>query len=491
MAQPWSAIALALRREIDPASMQTRLTAGVVLASLVSIGSMTAWMGWRTRQILLDGHRQNAQMVADRFVEDVQYYADLMPPPEALQRVIDHRSSGDLALWVTTSNGELLAQSETLSMGSWQNSGITDDLLAMAMPQGAEVRAVQEWQFVVCAEALSIPGMPVATLHIANDITMPYRGIQRLVKMLMLTSVAIIPPLALAVALYIRRTLSPLRQLNRLASQVTADTLTDHQLSLQAAPTEVQELVRSYNLMLTRLAKAWTQQKRFVNDVSHELRTPLSLIQGYLESTLRRGSNLTPPQRQGLEIAAAETDRTVQLLTELLDLARLENGQLALILKPTNLVTVVQEAIRLSESDQTVRSRIVVECLEPPPIVKADALKLRTVLVELLNNALRYSPPPQPVQVVVSVRDAWATVQVQDQGVGIPATSQPSVFDPFYRVDENRAPTTGGTGLGLTLVRSLVEAMAGQVSLQSQPNQGSTFTITLPMEDTSQWAPES
>lgn len=209
MAQPWSAIALALRREIDPASMQTRLTAGVVLASLVSIGSMTAWMGWRTRQILLDGHRQNAQMVADRFVEDVQYYADLMPPPEALQRVIDHRSSGDLALWVTTSNGELLAQSETLSMGSWQNSGITDDLLAMAMPQGAEVRAVQEWQFVVCAEALSIPGMPVATLHIANDITMPYRGIQRLVKMLMLTSVAIIPPLALAVALYIRRTLSP------------------------------------------------------------------------------------------------------------------------------------------------------------------------------------------------------------------------------------------------------------------------------------------
>lgn len=491
MAQPWSAIALALRREIDPASMQTRLTAGVVLASLVSIGSMTAWMGWRTRQILLDGHRQNAQMVADRFVEDVQYYADLMPPPEALQRVIDHRSSGDLALWVTTSNGELLAQSETLSMGSWQNSGITDDLLAMAMPQGAEVRAVQEWQFVVCAEALSIPGMPVATLHIANDITMPYRGIQRLVKMLMLTSVAIIPPLALAVALYIRRTLSPLRQLNRLASQVTADTLTDHQLSLQAAPTEVQELVRSYNLMLTRLAKAWTQQKRFVNDVSHELRTPLSLIQGYLESTLRRGSNLTPPQRQGLEIAAAETDRTVQLLTELLDLARLENGQLALILKPTNLVTVVQEAIRLSESDQTAQSRIVVECLEPPPIVKADALKLRTVLVELLNNALRYSPPPQPVQVVVSVRDAWATVQVQDQGVGIPATSQPSVFDPFYRVDENRAPTTGGTGLGLTLVRSLVEAMAGQVSLQSQPNQGSTFTITLPMEDISQWAPES
>jgi signal transduction histidine kinase len=141
--------------------------------------------------------------------------------------------------------------------------------------------------------------------------------------------------LAIAFAVYIRQTLSPIRNLNRLASEVTADTLTDHQLSLAHAPTEVAELARSYNLMLHRLSQAWQQQKQFVNDMSHELRTPLTLVRGYLESTLRRGHNLTPAQRQGLETAFAETNRTVKLLQELLDLARLNHGNLPIHLAPT------------------------------------------------------------------------------------------------------------------------------------------------------------
>jgi signal transduction histidine kinase len=136
------------------------------------------------------------------------------------------------------------------------------------------------------------------------------------------------------VALYIRRTLRPLRQLNRDASQVTADTLANHQLNPDPAPRELQELVRTYNLMLRRLSTAWEQQKRFVNDMSHELRTPLCLVQAIWDSTLRRGSNLTVPQRQGLEVAASETNRTVRLLEQLLELARLDSGQMPLKLVP-------------------------------------------------------------------------------------------------------------------------------------------------------------
>lgn len=443
---------------------------------------MATWLGWRTRQILLESYRQQAQMVADRFIEDVRYYATIMPPEEALQKVIDHRATGDLALWVTTLEGDMLARSETLAMGSWQTSGITEQLLQQPMPPGAALQSVQDWQFILCAEKLSIPGLPKSTLHIANDITASYQGLVRLLRMLLLVSLAMITMLAVASALYIRRALSPIRQIDRLASQVTANTLSDHQLCLQAAPTEVQELARTYNLMLARLSKAWSQQKRFVNDLSHELRTPLTLVQGYLESTLRRAEGLTPPQRQGLEIAAVETNRTVHLLTELLDLARVENGQLALTLEPTPLLEVIKAAIALI--DEASQPRIKVIPPTPWLVAQADRPKLCTVLVELLDNALRYSAPDQPVEVQLWTHQGQALIQVRDRGQGIALPDQGDIFDPFYRVDENRSRSTGGTGLGLTLVRSLIEAMGGQVTVESQPHQGSLFTLTLPMEKT-------
>lgn len=467
-------------RNVDSESLQTRLTAGVVLASLVGVGSLAIWMGWRMQQIMLNSHRQGAVLIADRLQEDVRYYSTMMPPQEALDRVVDYRATGDLAIWVETSSGERLVQSETLTMGSWQTSGVSEALLSTPVPMGIKILPVQGWRLVVCASPLDLAGLPPATLYIADDITAEYQGLQRLVRMLLITSLLLISLLSVAFALYIRRTLSPIRQLNRLASQVTADTL-DQPLNLEAAPTEIQELVRSYNMMLARLAKAWGQQKRLVNDISHELRTPLSLVQGYLESTLRRGQNLTDAQREGLEIAAAETTRTTRLLTEILDLARLDNGQGSLNLAPTDLEDVIHMAVAIAIDTQGCpASRIRVKACAPV-VIQADRQKLCSALVELINNALRYGDPQQPVQVSLTTQQGWATIQVQDQGAGIPALCQSDIFEPFYRVDEARSRTSGGTGLGLTLVRSLVEAMAGQITVQSQPNCGSVFTLRIPI----------
>jgi signal transduction histidine kinase len=468
-------------RWADLNSLQVRLTAGVVLASLVAIATLTGWLGWRTQAILLDSYFHQASLVVERFAEDVSHYATQMPIETALQMVIDHRTTGDLAIWVTTAEGDLLTQSETLSMGSWQMSGVADDLLQMAIAEGIAIQSVRAWVFVVCAEPLPLAGLPAGTLHLASDITAEYQGFQQLIRMLWLSGLAMVTLLAVACAVYIRRALRPLRQLNHAASQVTAETLGHHQFTLPTAATEVAELVRTYNLMLGRLAKAWAQQKRFINDVSHELRTPLTLVQGYLESTLRRGSSLTPPQRQGLEIAATETSRTIHLLTELLELARLDNHQLVLALEPTDLVAVVTAAIALVEADHPdAPSRIDLDIPALSPVVKVDRNKLVTVLVELLDNALRYADPQQPIRVVVLGQPDWGLVQVHDQGPGISAQVQAAIFDPFYRVDEDRSRRTGGTGLGLTLVRSLVDAMGGLVSLRSQPQQGCVFTIALP-----------
>lgn len=467
-------------RIIDPRSLQTRLTVGVVLTSLIGVGVVTVWVSWRTQEIMLDSHRQRAALVAERLQEDVRYYSKTMSSQTALVKVVDHRSTGDLAIWVDSPEGDRLAQSETLTMGSWQTSGVSEALLSTPMPMGTDTISVRGWRLAVCATSLELAGQPPATLYIANDITAAYQGLQRLLRMLLLTSLGLISLLAMAFALYIRRILSPIRQLNRLAGQVTADTL-DQPLTLAVAPTELQELVRTYNLMLARLDKAWGQQKRLVNDVSHELRTPLSLVQGYLESTLRRGHNLTAPQREGLEIAAAEARRTTRLLSQMLDLARLNNGQETLFLEPAELEDIVHRAVvAVTTTNPQAGDRLRV-AIDAPAVARVDAQKLSLALVELIDNALRYGDPHQPVQIDLSTQANWATIQVKDQGIGIPNACQEDIFDPFYRVDTARSRCSGGTGLGLTLTRSLVEAMGGQVSVQSQPGQGSVFTLHLPI----------
>jgi signal transduction histidine kinase len=456
-----------------------------VLASLVGIGSMTTWMSWRTQQIFVERHWQNAALISDRLEQDVQYYTTLMPAQTALNKVIDHRTTGDLAIWVKTPDGQLLAQSETLKMGSWQTAGIAQTLLQNSIEPGTQILAMHGWWLVVYSQSITIEGLPPSALYVASDVTADVQGLRQLLRMLLLTSLLMLTLLAVAFAFYIRRTLSPIRKLNRLASEVTADTLAEHQLTLAAAPTEVQELAQTYNLMLERLSKAWAQQKRFFNDMSHELRTPLSLVQGYVESILRRGDNLTLAQREGLTIAASETRRTVHLLGQLLDLARLDNGQMPLSLTPTVLKEVVREAVVIAEAsylqNPDASSRITVDGEALSLVIPVDALKLQTVLVELLDNALRYSTDAQLIAVHLLKQDNWAVIQVQDWGIGIPFQCQSEIFNPFYRVDETRSRCTGGTGLGLTLARSLTEAMGGQLSVQSKPWQGSVFTISLPM----------
>ncbi len=476
-------IQLLLRQWVDLNSLQVRLTAGIVLASLVAIAGLTGWLGWRTQAILLNSHFHRASLVMDRFAEDVEFYLDPMQIPvvEALQKVIDHRTTGDLAIWVTTAEGDPIAQSETLTMGSWQESGVANDLLQMAIADGTAIQSVQTWMFVVCAKPLPLAEFPAATLHLANDITADYQGLQQLVQMLWLTGLAMVTLLALVCAGYIRRALRPIRQINRLASQVTAETLGHHRLVLPAAPTEVAELVQTYNLMLTRLAKAWAQQKQFINDVSHELRTPLTLVQGYLESTLRRADNLPPPQRQGLEIAAAETHRTIHLLTELLELARIENNQRPLVLAPANLVDIVATAIASVEATDSPlpdRPRIGLEAPAVAPVVRVDQAKLSTVLVALLNDARRTATPNQWIHVIILTQPTWALVQIHGPQSGSLDPGQRLVFEP--PIENHEDNTNGSTALELTLARSLIEAMAGQLSIRSQPAQGRVFTIALP-----------
>ncbi|MEO0828668.1 MAG: HAMP domain-containing sensor histidine kinase, partial [Cyanobacteria bacterium J06642_9] len=366
--------------------------------------------------------------------------------------------------------------SEALEMESWQSTNILDTLLSRQTNARVEIVVIQNHHFVVCATPVSVNNEALGTLYVAQDITQAQRSFTQVNRSLTLVNGGVLIAIAIALSLYIRRALSPIRQINHLATEVSADTLGDAHLKLDRAPTEVQELAQSLDMMLLRLAEAWEYQRRFVNDVSHELRTPLSLINGYLQSTLRRCQTLTDMQREGLEIAHAETERTIRLLQDLLDLARADSGSLRFNLERIDPKILVQEVIEMAEYGKAA----IAADLKPTAKIRIDRHRLKQVLINLIDNALKYSESNKPIRVILSQPETEISLQVVDYGRGIPLGDQTAIFEPFYRVDEDRSRKTGGTGLGLPIVKRLVESMGGTVKVKSNPGEGSTFILSFP-----------
>jgi signal transduction histidine kinase len=464
---------------VDPHSIQFRLTVGMVLAAVLGIGGLTGWVNWRMRQLLVENHKENASAVASRLSDDVALYQKTQSLTQALSMAIDYREQPDVAIWIVSPKGDIVASSKTLTMGSWQVNGFAHNLMELVhqRPSGLETVDLQNRYLVTCSSPLTIGGEAVGKLYVVDDITEDSKSLAQITRTLALSSLLAIGIGALAISFYIRQAMRPLDKLNRLAANVSADNLAATQLAFDRAPTEVRALAQTYNMMISRLSLAWEQQRRFVSDVSHELRTPLTLVQGYLQSTLRRSDNLSAPQREGLEIAADEADRTIRLLQDLLDLARADGGHLRFQIELEPLQSVVSEVL---EMGQYVSDRIQADLQSVEAL--ADRHRLKQVLINLIDNAVKYSEPGTPIEVRLRRAGNQAILEIQDHGRGIPLADLSKIFEPFYRVDEDRSRTTGGTGLGLSIVKTLVEGMNGTLKVQSRLGEGSLFTVSLPTE---------
>ncbi|HEY9625344.1 MAG TPA: HAMP domain-containing sensor histidine kinase [Crinalium sp.] len=463
---------------LDSSSLQFRLTVGIAAFSIVGLGGVAVWTSWKMQQILVSTHLQNIEYIGDRFSNDVTLYSEMLPIATSVQKTIDNLSPPNSVLWVRDVHGEILAQSRRLDAAS---GNFATRLLAFsAMPQKPQIRHIDGRYLILASSPLMVKGQALGQLYIAHDITQEQVMLNGAIRGLTLVTVLIVVSLSVAIALYVRRSLQPLRQMCQLAGTISANDLSQAKIALDQAPSEVRKLAGTLENMLSRLSQSWEHQRQFVSNVSHELRTPLSVVYGYLQSLLRRGTTLTTCQREALEIATAETDRTIRLLQDLLNLARADGGHLHFHWEPIILNDLVEEIVHMGErfSDRTLK-------LEPASTaicIKTDRDRLTQVLLNLIDNAVKYSDPPEPIIVSLKQSQDYATIQVSDRGCGIPLQKQTLIFERFYRVDDDRSRVTGGTGLGLSIVKSLVEGMGGQVSLWSKPGEGSTFIVTLPMQ---------
>jgi signal transduction histidine kinase len=269
-----------------------------------------------------------------------------------------------------------------------------------------------------------------------------------------------------------------------------------HMATLEEANRELTEKNRKLAEMVDKLQEADRIKSNFLATVSHELRTPLTSVIGYSEMLLEGiAGALNDEQRDYVRTVMEKGDQLLQLITGILDISRMEAGEMRVRRTPFDFGEVVRVAMS-TVTPAARRKRVVLDTVVPENLPDAfgDRDKTRQVVLNLVGNAVKFTPEGGTVRVSVALgglaredKHAGAPglrVAVSDTGIGIPADSLQRVFDPFYQVDNSSTREYGGTGLGLSIVKRFVEAQGGQVWLESEVGRGTTFTFTMPVEET-------
>jgi two-component system, OmpR family, sensor kinase len=299
-----------------------------------------------------------------------------------------------------------------------------------------------------------------------------------------LLTLAAVLPLGLLLAggggwLLARRALGPVVRMAETAHRIGAAHLATR-IQEPGTGDELDRLARTLNEMFARLDAAFIQSRQFTADASHELQTPLTILKGELEVALRSPRSAEIYQ-QVLGSALEEVNRIARMVDGLLILSRADAGALRMARDPVDLPLLVEEVH--AQALVLAQGRSVSLCLgglEPVGIL-GDADGLRRVLLNLVDNAIKYTPPGGRITLTLEQGGAWATLRISDTGVGIQAGDREAVFRRFFRTQEARDSGEPGVGLGLCISRSIVEAHGGKLEVESAPGRGTTFTVLLPL----------
>jgi heavy metal sensor kinase len=267
----------------------------------------------------------------------------------------------------------------------------------------------------------------------------------------------------------------PLEDIATVARQITRADDLSRRVPHSNRTDEIGELARAFNQTLERLDRLFRSQQRFLADVSHELRTPLTSVRGNLDLMSRFGRY----DAESMAVIQDEMERMSRLLGDLLLLARADTGGLPLRHEPVELDNVLFEVYR---QVSRIEKSVAVELTDvDQAIILGDEDRLKQLLLNLVDNGIKYTQPGGAVRLSLAKDSAWAHLTVSDTGIGIPPEDLPHIFDRFYRVDKARSRAQGGSGLGLAIVKWIVQAHGGGVQVDSTPGQGTTFHVSLPL----------
>ncbi len=332
---------------------------------------------------------------------------------------------------------------------------------------------------LVVAAIYQVPSGPVYLVESGGPMQ-PIETVLRQLLVMLLLGIPIVLLVAMGGGyILVGRAMGPMVQVARSAELITLHSLNE-QLPIAPTGDELEQLSLALNRMISRLREAFQQSQRFMADASHELRTPLAALRGELEHALEQAS-ARPELRDKIGSALEEVDRLGKIVQTLLAISRLDAGEAQQEWRPFDLARLAAETagqMYLLADDKGISFNCNVD---GEARVEGDRARIKQVVVNLLDNAIKYTPQGGSVHLNVRSREAHAVLEVADTGIGIPAAALPHVFDRFYRVDDARSRDAGGAGLGLAIVKSICTAHGGRVEVESQEGKGSVFRVELPL----------
>jgi heavy metal sensor kinase len=279
--------------------------------------------------------------------------------------------------------------------------------------------------------------------------------------------------------LLVGRALAPVMKIAQSAEQITLHNL-DERLPTTDTGDELEHLSLALNRMIARLDESFEQNRRFLADASHELRTPLAALRGEMESVVEQTRAL-PELSDRVGSALEEVDRLSKIVDALFAISLLDAGEAQQEWSRFDLASLAAsttEQMSLLGEDKGVS----VACnVQGKVSVDGDRARIKQVVVNLLDNAIKYTPAGGSINLEVYARENKAVIEVADTGIGMPANALPHIFERFFRVDKARSREAGGAGLGLAIVKSICVAHGGQVCVESSEGQGSRFQVELPL----------
>lgn len=321
----------------------------------------------------------------------------------------------------------------------------------------------------------SVPGVLMAT----TSLELPDNIMKILLPLLAVSSAVLLVIGAFGAYMLAGRPLSVVNRVATKARQIETSQDLSQRIPEPGTDDEIGNLVHTFNGMLERLDEVFRAQRRFVADSSHELRTPLTVIKGNLH-LLKRATE--PGERAELiSITEGEISRLNRMVNDLLYMAQMQAGHdLKPVLRPVELDSLMLDIFALGRSMAALKEQKIVLTHEDIATTSGDRDQLQHLLLNLIDNAIKYTPQGGTITLGLWAHPDWARVEISDTGPGIDPSDLPLVFDRFFRAQDARSSEQDGAGLGLAIVRSIAEAHGGRVEVYSSPGQGTTFRVWLP-----------
>jgi heavy metal sensor kinase len=457
-------------------SVRTRLTlwyAGVLALSLIAFALVIYYAAgniFHERQD--ESLRSTAQTVASAYVEE---FAEAHSLTKAGEIVLSEITFPNRYVQLTGNSGNPIAASANLSGSA----------IAIPTPVFAEAHARG-------FSHTTVNGLRVTVVPLSTDQTLGYAAVAEPLSVVedglselrrdLFAGVSLVLLLASGGGYFLaRKSLAPIASMNSQTQRISAENLSAR-LDVNNSRDELGRLATTINDLLARLENSFKEQQRFIADASHELRTPLAVLRGETEVALGKTRTIDEYQ-QSLSLIQDEAERLSRIVEDLFILARQPiNTRAALNKERVSLNDAIRDCARAAHVLAVRKGvRLKLENDSPSIALNGDEELIRRLILNLLDNAVKYTPAGGEISLALGRQNGSAEIVVRDTGIGIPEVAQPRVFDRFYRVDKARARAMGGAGLGLSIAQWIVEAHGGAITLASAPGKGSTFTVVLPV----------